>query len=143
MSRSGADDTNPRDPGDGLILEGAPPGSSRPSWLGLRIVVLVTLAVGSAIGYGVAVDRTPMPSPTLGALASERTRPTATPGAVFIKNPCSPFGKVPMTLLPGHFASVTGFLIVPSALRNDGLCSIRHPGSSASHPVDAAGADNR
>ena len=64
MRDDGRDDSEQQ--ADGLILEGEPPGWGRPSWLGLVIAVVISLAAGAALGYGVhgpAVPHTQCPEP--------------------------------------------------------------------------------
>jgi hypothetical protein len=91
----------PEPPVEGLILEGAPPGSGRPSWLALVIAVVIAIGAGAALGYGVAAPRptaTPSPSPSL--------RPTPVPTA-FVASPCDLLAAVPFTQLPAFTKATT------------------------------------
>jgi hypothetical protein len=73
-----------------LVLEGAPPGSGRPSWLGLVVGVVVALLIGLGVGYGIGAGPAVTPGPTLAVVSSQASpSPITTPlGHPFISDPC-------------------------------------------------------
>ena len=80
----------PPDPAEQIVLEGPPPGSGRPSWLALAVMLVITLGIGVALGYSLRGPRGVTPSPSEVAVASASpTTPAATPSAGFAADPCS------------------------------------------------------
>lgn len=102
MRDDGREDSERR--ADALILEGEPPGWGRPSWLGLVIAVVIALAAGAALGYGVHGPAVPTPSAQSSSSAlSASPAPTA-----FVASPCDLLAAVPYTKLPTFATSIIG-----------------------------------
>jgi hypothetical protein len=122
MSRHGSAQpppTTPEPSADDLILEGAPPGSGRPSWLGLAIAVVIALAAGAALGYGVA-------TPTRSPASSPSPSPSPPAPTAFAASPCELLAAVPYTQLP-IFASATVAAAGTSAVPGMRSCEVFDP----------------
>ena len=109
-----------------LVLEGLPPGSGRPSWLGPVIGVVVALLVGLGVGYGIGTAPRVTPGPTLVVVSSQPTAtPSATPlGLPFIADPCR--------LVPNPILSSSDYIasVEPSALAGMTDCAYLDPSGS-------------
>ena len=112
----------PDEPLDGLILQGAPPSSGRPSWLGLVLAVVIALAAGAALGYGVANPPTPAPSARTGPPSSPSPSPAPT---AFAASPCDLLAAVPYAK-PPTFATST-IATNPSAVPGMRSCVVLDP----------------
>ena len=109
-------------PADGLILEGVPPGSGRPSWLGLAIAVVIALAAGAALGYGVYG---PTATPTPSAQSSSPALTASPAPTAFVASPCDLLAAVPYAQL-STFATST-IATNPSAVPGMRSCVVLDP----------------